>query len=315
MRAFVVERAREPGTIRDLPTPEIAADQILVRVHAAGVNPVDWKIRDGAIGQRRFPMVLGQDFAGVVERAGEKVRGFPPGTRILGIARSSGAYAQYTVVQAESKQEPIATIPDGVSDAEAAALPTAGLTALAALNWLRVERGRTILIFGATGGVGGYAGQIARSRGAHVVGTAHSGMEEVARAAGSEGVIAYDRDDVVAAAKKLHPDGVDAVLDVVSDRDAIKKDADVLRRGGRIVSTIGAADEAWFEQRRIEAYNLVMAQTPESSPEGLDALTRMVADREIAARVQNELPLSDAERVIERSKAGQISGKVVLNVD
>lgn len=212
MKAVVVEHRGEKGSLKDVPTPQPASDEILVRVATAGVNPIDWKSRDR--GDRPLPLVLGQDFAGVVSATGNRVTKYREGERIFGIAREHGAYAEYTVVPQDDHAQPIAKIPDGVGDADAASLPTAGLTALAAIEWLRVTKGTTLLILGATGGVGSFAVQIARDRGAHIIGTARSRNESFARSLGVDEFIAYDTQDVAAATKVAHPKGVAAVLDL-----------------------------------------------------------------------------------------------------
>ena len=189
MRAFAIDDYGQIGTLRELPAPEPAAGQVLIRVTAAGVNPVDWKTRDGPGGSKPLPLILGQDFAGVVER-GDGASEPREGARVFGVARTHGSYAEQTLVAAGSHGEPIAPIPDGVSDEQAAALPTAGLTALASLEILGVRQGSTVLILGASGGVGGFATQIAHHRGARVIGSARSDPERVralARAGDGDG--------------------------------------------------------------------------------------------------------------------------------
>ncbi len=308
MRAFAIDKYGETGTVRDLPAPEPSPGQVLIRVTAAGVNPVDWKIRDGYSDPKPLPLILGQDFAGVVERA-EAVDEPRAGQRVFGASRSHGSYAEYTLVPAGSHNDPIAPVPEGVSDAQAAALPTAGLTALAALEILGVRDGTTVLIVGATGGVGAFATQLAHQRGAHVIGTVRSGPER-ARELGADETIAGD--DVAAQVKRAHPDGVDAVLDLVHDEDGTKALAEVIKPGGAIVSTIHGADEAWFAQRNIKATNVVVNQTPQWSPAGLSELAGMVAAGKLDVGIALEAPLADAARVLERSKTGSLGGKAIL---
>lgn len=308
MRAFAIDDYGQTGTVREMPDPQPSPGQVLIRVTAAGVNPVDWKIRDGGHERKPLPLILGQDFAGVVERA-EAVDEPRAGQRVFGAARSHGSYAEYTLVPAGSRAEPIAPVPDGVSDEQAAALPTAGLTALASLEILGVREGTTVLIVGATGGVGAFATQLAHQRGAHVIGTVRTDPER-ARALGADEAIAGD--DVAAEVKRAHPNGVDAVLDLVHAQDAIKALAEVLKPGGAIVSTIHGADEAWFAQRGIKATNVVVNQTPQWSPAGLSELAGMVAAGKLDVGIALQAPLADAARVLERSKSGSLGGKAVL---
>lgn len=171
MKAAIVEHRGDAGAVKDVPVPQPAPHEILVRVTAAGVNPVDWKRRDDP---NQLPLILGQDFAGMVSETGDRVSKYRKGERIFGIARGHGAYAEYTVVPEDDKRQPIAKIPDDVGDADAAALPTAGLTELAALEALEVKKDTKLAILGATGGVGSFAVQMARDRGAQVIGTARS---------------------------------------------------------------------------------------------------------------------------------------------
>jgi NADPH:quinone reductase-like Zn-dependent oxidoreductase len=313
MKAVVVEHRGDDGTLKDVPRPQPAPHEVLVRVTAAGINPVDWKRRDR--GDRPFPFVLGQDFAGVVSAPGARVSKYQEGERVFGIARKYGAFAEYTVVPEESHEEPIAKIADTVGDADAASLPTAGLTALAAIEWLRVRNGTTLLVLGATGGVGGFAVQIARDRGARVIGTGRSASEQFARDLGVEEFVAYDKEDVVQAMKAAHPAGVDAVLDLVSDAGAIKKIGELVHADGRIVSTIGAADVDWFAQREIAADNLNMLDTPQASHAGLRTLQELLEQQRIRVVIAGERPLTEAADALAESKGGSVNGKIVITVD
>ncbi len=311
MKAFVVEHRGEPGSLKEMERPAPAAREILVRITAAGVNPIDWKARDR--GDMPLPFVIGRDFAGVVSKLGENVTKYREGERIFGVARAHGSYAEYTLVSEDDRMGPFAKIPDDVGDADAAALPTAGLTALAALDSLGVGAGTTLLVLGATGGVGSFAVQIARDRGAHIIGTARSANAEAARSLGVDEFVAYDAGDVAEAVKAAHPDGVDAVLDLVDDENAIKAMAPLLRLKGKIVSTIGAADENWFSQRQITAENLYVADSARWSHAGLRTLAEMVEQQRLRVNIAAEYPLSEALAALERSKSG-ISGKIVITV-
>jgi NADPH:quinone reductase-like Zn-dependent oxidoreductase len=312
MKAALVEHRGDAGSLRDMPVPQPAPHEILVRVTAAGVNPIDWKRRDSS--DRALPFVLGQDFAGIVSDVGNRVTKYRRGERIFGIAREHGAYAEFTAVPEDDPAQPVAKIPDDVGDADAAALPTAGLTALAALETLRVGKGTTLLVLGATGGVGSFAVQIAHDRGAHVIGTARESNEGLARSLGVNEFVAYDRDDVVKSVRTAHED-VDAVLDLVDDRAAIARTAEVVRRGGRIVSTIGAANVDWSATHNIVATNLVMAQTPQSSHAGLRTLLELLEQGRIRVMIAGERNLAEAVSALAESKGGSVDGKLVLTVD
>jgi NADPH:quinone reductase-like Zn-dependent oxidoreductase len=308
MKAVIADRPGAPGVVHDVEVPIIQPDEMLVRVHAASVNPIDWKRRDGAYGPSGFPMILGQDYAGIVQVVGDEIRSFAQGDRVFGVA-PRGAYAEFLAAKVPG---PIAKIPDGIDDARAAALPTAGLTALAAVEEAGLRAGQTVLILGATGGVGGFASQIARARGAEVIATAHSGKEDVALAFGALEVHAYDRGDLLQELARTHPDGVDAIIDMVSDRATLQRIASALKRGGHVVSTIGAADREWFQPRQQHAINLSSSQSPLYSTEGLEKLAELVVSGKVRVRLGTEAPFTQAEHVLEESKAGHIDGKAVL---
>ena len=206
MRAFAVRSFGEAPAIHDLPVP--AADgAFLLRVAYAGVNPLDNNNLARLTASSAYPYVLGVDFAGVVERAPAGVNELPVGTRVFGMARTHGAYAEYTAITPGAKSEPLASIPDGVSDQDAAALPTAAVTALRTVELLDVTAGQWVVVMGATGGVGGYAVQMAVARGAHVIATVRGDADE-ARRLGAEEVYDTDAADVASSLHAAHPDGV-----------------------------------------------------------------------------------------------------------
>jgi NADPH:quinone reductase-like Zn-dependent oxidoreductase len=312
MKAVVVEHLGEAESLKEIPRPQPGSHDVLVRVTAAGVNPVDWKRLTSP--RETFPFVLGQDFAGVVSAIGDRVTKYREGERLFGVT-DYGSYAQYTLVPEDDAHQPIAKIPDSVGDADAAALPTAGLTALAGLEALQVAKGTTLLVTGATGGVGGFAVQIAHDRGSHVIGTGRSSNEGFALGLGVDEFIGYDRQNVTNAISAAHPNGIDAVLDLVDDADAIKAMAQVLRAGGRIVSTIHAADVDWFAQRKIVAENLYSGDSPVWSHAGLRTLLELFEQGRLRVRIAGERALSDAVVALDESKSGTVDGKLVLTVD
>ncbi|HEY4837024.1 MAG TPA: NADP-dependent oxidoreductase, partial [Candidatus Acidoferrales bacterium] len=275
MRAFAVRSFGEAPAIHDLPIPS-AGGAYLIRVKYAGVNPIDYKLLARLTASSPYPFVMGADFAGLIEKVPAGESDFHVGDRIFGMARTHGAYAEYTAVAPRQKTEPLARIPEGVTDEQAAALPIAAITALESLELLGVNAGQRVVVTGAAGAVGGYAVQMARSRGAHVIGTVRGDVDE-ARRLGAEEVYDTKVGDAIAAIHAAHPQGIDAVLDLVSNADAIKRDAEILKPGGKLVSTIGAANEAWFAERHITAQNILGNANPFSSPQGLNEVARMLA--------------------------------------
>jgi NADPH:quinone reductase len=312
MRAFAVGGFGEPPSVHELPVP--AADgAFLVRVRFAGVNPLDNNLLGRLTAGSSYPFVVGVDFAGVAERVPAGAHGVQPGDRVFGMARTHGSFAEYTAVAPAVAIEPLARIPDGVADDQAAALPIPAVTALRTVELLEVAAGQHVVVMGATGGVGGYAVQMARSRGAHVIATVRGDADE-ARRLGAEEVYDSQAVDVIDALRAAHPEGADAVLDLVSGPDAIRRDAEVIRPGGRLVSTIFAADEGWFAERRISAHNHASSANPLISPQGLTTVAQMLADGTITARIRTTVDLDAAGRVLDELRRGGLHGKAVIRL-
>lgn len=311
MRAVVVEH---PGTnvLRDIPVPTPGPHELLVRIAVAGVNPIDWKTRDR--GQRKMPFVMGQDFAGLVVELGEDAHRYAIDDRVFGVAGEHGSYAEYTVVPEDGAEQPVADIPDDVSDSDAASLPTAGITALGSLDTLGAKSGQTIVIVGVTGGVGGYAAQIAKARGIRVIGVGAPGQEQVAAALGVDEFVAYDTSDEMGAIARLQPDGVDGFLDLANPPETLDGAINVVRKGGAVVSTIGAANEAHFAAKDIKATNIYGLGSRAASHEGLRELARFVETGDIQVRIAQEHPLAEADRAIASSVSGRVNGKIVLTI-
>jgi NADPH:quinone reductase len=312
MRAFAVRSFGEAPAICDLPIPG-ASGAFLIRVKYAGVNPVDYKVLARLTAASTYPFVMGIDFAGVVERVPPGERDLHAGDRVFGMARTHGAYADYTAVAPGIATEPLARIPDGVTDEQAAALPIPAITALGSLELLRVAAGQRVVVMGAAGGVGGYAVQMARSRGVHVIGTVRGDSGE-ARRLGAEEVYDTKAVDVIDALRKSHPDGVDAVLDLVNGRDAISRDAEILKPGGGVVSALGAADEGWFAARKITAHNITPKTNPSETPQGLGEVARMLADGAITVRIRSTAGLEGAAQLLDKLRSGGLQGKAVIRL-
>ena len=312
MRAFAVRSFGEVPGLHDLPVP-IADGTFLIRVRYAGVNPLDNNLLGRLTAAAAYPFVVGVDFAGVVERAPARDHGLRVGDRVFGTARTHGSYAEYTAVAPGARMEPVARIPDGVADEQAAALPVSAITALRSLGLLGVTADQRLVVMGATGGVGGYAVQMARARGAHVIATVRGDADEARRLGAGE---VYDSRtvDVIDALHADHPDGVDAVLDLVSGPDAIRRDAEVIRPGGRLVSTIFAADEGWFAKRQITARNHASSANPLISSQGLITVARMLADGTITARIRSTVNLGAAGQVLDELRRGGLRGKAVIRL-
>lgn len=312
MRAFAVQSFGEAPAIHDLPIPTDDG-AFSIRVTYAGVNPIDYKLVDRLTATSNYPFVLGIDFAGVLQRTPEGEADLRTGDRVFGMARTHGSYAEYTAVARGVQGETLARIPDGVSDEEAAALPTPAITALESLEFLGLAANQRLVVIGAAGGVGGYAVQMARSRGAHVIATVRGDVDE-ARRLGAEEVYDTNAGDAIDALLAKHPDCVDAVLDIVNGKETIGRDAEILKAGGRLVSTVYSADEAWFAERKITAYNVSSMTNPLSSPQGLTTVARMLAERTITARIRSTVGLDGAGQILEKLRAGGLDGKAVIRL-
>ena len=291
MTAVSVTRFGGPDalTVSEHPRPRPLPTEVLVRVRAAGVNPVDWKTREGhgmagVLGDP--PFIPGWDVAGVVERVGYGVTRFAPGDRVFGMPhfpRAAGAYAQY--VTAPSRH--FATTPSTVDDVAAAALPLAALTAWQALvDTARVRSGQTVLVHAAAGGVGHLAVQIAKARGARVIGTARAGRHDLLRDLGADEVVDY-----TAGPFEKEVGTVDVALDLVGGYG--ERTLSVLAPGGVLVSVAGPVDPdlaAAAERAGVRATNLLV------EPDGtaLDAIAGLVRARRLRPVVAASYPLADA---------------------
>src|SRR5580700_4130340 len=216
----------------DVPRPVPGDSEILVRVYAAGVNPIDWKIREGMFREgTHLPLIPGNDIAGVIEELGSKVTGFGVRDSVYGLASSrGGGYAEYAVVNPQET----ARKPQSLDYAHAAAVPVAAITAWQALFDIGgLTSGQTVLIHGAAGGVGGFAVQFARSKGAHVIGTAGSDNLEYVKGLGADEVVNYQTARFEAVVQ-----GVDVVLDLIGG-ETQQRSWQVLKPGGILVSTVG----------------------------------------------------------------------------
>ena len=314
MRTIAEETFGGPIALRDLPTPEIGAGEVLIRVRAAGVNPFDWKVADGALEDQmkhRFPLILGFDAAGVIERVGADVTALAEGDEVYGYlfkpVIGDGAYTEYVAAPATI----VARKPVTVGFDEAAALPTPGLAAMDLVDAADIREGETILIVGATGGVGSYATQLAARRGARVIATARRTNESLVRELGAAETIDHTTEDLVDAVRMAHPDGIEAVIDVVSDRETLGRVSTIVNEGGRLASSVYAVDVDELAKRGIVGTNVSM----QPGARRLGELSRMVDAGELAVRLDRTFPLESAPEALEQRRIGHVRGKIVLLLD
>ncbi|MBA2566618.1 MAG: NADP-dependent oxidoreductase [Thermoleophilaceae bacterium] len=316
MRAIAIEEfgGRDRLTEMDLPAPRVGPDSILVRIRAAGVNPVDYKLREGGLAEafpHVFPVVPGWDVAGVVEQVGPAVTGFEPGDEVLAYCRKhfvgEGTYAEYVAIP----EGFAAPRPDSLGMVEAAAVPLAGLTAWQALvEAVALRQDEAVLIHAAAGGVGSFAVQIAASVGARAVGTAREEKHGYLRDLGAADVIDYTKDDFVSASREMAADGFDVVFDTVGG-DTLRRSVDALREGGRLVSIAEPPSPELLGERAIDGRYVFVR--PDG--EGLAELGRMLDDGRLRVPIEETFPLERAADAHERLEAGRVRGKLALTID
>ncbi|MFC8193741.1 NADP-dependent oxidoreductase [Cellulomonas sp. NPDC057328] len=307
MRAITYARYGGPDVLEltEQPTPKVGPDSVLVRVRAASVNPVDWKMRAGYLDQVMdvtFPVVPGWDVAGVVERPGLDTPELRAGDEVYGYVRKDwvqgGTFAELVAAPVRT----LARKPAAWSFEEAAAVPLAGLTAYQSIERAGVRAGQTVLVHAAAGGVGQFAVQIAAARGARVIGTASERNHDHLRALGAEPV-AYG-EGLVDRVRALAPQGVDVVLDYGSD-DLVPTTRAVLADGGTVASIVDAA-------ARDELGGHYVWVRPSTAD--LDALSALADAGKLRVDVAEVFDLADAAAAHEASASGHVRGKVVVRV-
>jgi NADPH:quinone reductase-like Zn-dependent oxidoreductase len=299
MHAVVIHETGSPEVLHyeEPDRPEPGDGEVLIRVRAASVNPVDWKRRRG-LSETTLPAVLGQDVSGPVEVS--RADGFAEGDEVFGIA-ASGGYAEFATAPAAL----IAKKPAGVSHEQAAAIPVAGMTAWQALfDRGGLERGQTALIAGAAGGVGHFAVQFAKGAGAKVIGTGSSRNRDFVLGLGADEYVDYSEQDVGEAVS-----GVDVAFDTVGG-ETTESLLPTLGEGGILVTIANAPPEDAARERGARAELLVMSPTSEL----LARIAELVAAGEVRVELTEVLPLTDIQRAHELSESGHTRGKIVLTV-
>ena len=310
MRAIILEDFdSSPGLRQDLPAPTPADNEVLVRISASSVNPVDNSVAAGMLKdmvEHEFPITLGRDFAGVVEQAGSEVSGLSEGDEVFGfITGLSPTVHDGTWAELIAVPESVATRkPEGVDTASAGAAPLAAITALSALDALGVSEGDTVLIVGANGGVGSFAVQLAADAGATVIAPALPEDEEYLRELGVSEVL--DRDaDVAALVHERYPEGIEALLDLVSYApEGFDTHAEVLKDDGRGASPLSAAGEG-SERHNVGAV---------PSQENLQRLARLLEARTLWVPVQRTYELEQAGDGLRALATEHTQGKWAIRV-
>jgi NADPH2:quinone reductase len=308
MKAITLtELGTQPALRADQPAPTPGTNEVLVRLRASAVNPVDNAIAAGMLKdmvEHVFPVTLGRDYAGVVEELGADVTGFSVGDEVFGFIPGmsptvhAGSWAELIVVP-ESMS--IARKPDGVDFATAGAAPLTAITAISAIDALALSEGDTLLVIGATGGVGSVAVQLATAAGATVIAPALPEDENYLRALGVADILPRE-DDIAAATHQRYPDGVDALLDNVSYAPGAYDAA--LRDGARVASPNNAAGEGPGRT------NVLAAPTNEN----LQRLAHLIDAGTLKVHIHQTYPLDQAPAAMNALATTHTQGKIALQI-
>ena len=286
------------------PRPEPKENEVLVRVIACGVNPADPLVVSGKYAKEfgtHLPLIPGYDVAGVVQKTGANITGLKVGDAVYGYALFGGGWAEYAVLA----DWEAALKPASLTYVEAAAVPLAALTAWQALiNVAHLSAGQTVLIHGGSGGVGSFAIQIAKARGAKVIATASSANQDLLKELGADVAIDYTKTKFEDIAKD-----VDVVLDPVG-RDTLARSYAVVKKGGIVATLVARPDQAELDRRGIRGVSI--AVKPDA--DDLAAITKLIDEKKIKPVVTQTLPLTDAVNALRQAETHHTRGKMVLKI-
>lgn len=333
MKAAILENYSKKGgdlVIREVPVPEMGRGDVLVNVRTAGVNPLDNMIIRGEvklITPYKMPLVMGNEFAGIVKKTGADVTGFSAGDRVYGRLPLNriGAFAEQVAVEASA----IAKVPDYLSDEEAAAVPLTALTALQALELLKAEAGDRLFISGGTGSFGAMAIPIAKSKGLHVTTNGNAAGRERVTALGADRFIDYKTEDYAQTLKD-----VDCVIDTLGDRE-LPKEFGILKQGGQLVSLRGLPNGEFARRvgmpfikrllfkmagmkydrmaaKKGQHYHFIFVH---EDGQGLRQVSDLFAEKHIAASVDTVFALDEVNQALKKVAAGGSNGKTVLKIN
>jgi NADPH:quinone reductase-like Zn-dependent oxidoreductase len=315
MHAIAITEYGGDPAVTELPKPAAASDKMVVRVEAAGMNPVDRSIASGAykdLMPATFPLVLGVDMAGIVEAVGGETAGFDEGDRVFGQLMipplgSTGTYAEFVFVP---KDAPVAKVPQAMDAPTAASLPTAGGTALQIAESLSPLEDTTMLIVGAAGGVGSFLTQFAVRAGAQVIADVAAGDSARIREYGAAETIDYHTDNVHAAVATLYPEGIDVLVDLANDAGEFAELASLVRSGGTALTTRYVADTDSLTARGVTGVNFAY----QPSRPLLAQLADAVATGGVVPPPLATVALDDVPQVLRGNGKGARPAKTVIAV-
>lgn len=304
MKAIIINGYGKNDVVeyKDVDIPEITADELLIKVHTAGINPIDWKIRNGA-GERlglKLPIALGGELAGTIEKVGNNVSKFKEGDFVFGIVKT-GAFSEYAI----ATQNEIVLKPTEMDFEQASAIPLAGLTAWQAIFDLAgLTAGQRILITGSSGAVGSLAVQFAKAKGAYVIGIASTNNLDFVKQIGADEVIDYTSQKF----EKLVKD-VDVVFDTVGG-DTFERTFQTLKKGGFLVTSVAFPTEDKANQFGVRSARVFCKPNSEE----LLQISELYVAGKLRARINNVLPLTETTKALDISESGKASGKIVLKI-
>lgn len=331
MRAMVIDRyGKVPMRLAEMPTPEIGEYEVLAEIHAASINPVDFKIRDGKVKllvKYKMPLILGNDFSGVVAKVGAKVTRFKVGDEIYARPRKSkiGTFAEYIAIH----EEDIALKPKNLSFEEAASIPLVGLTSYQALtDILQLQKGQKILIQAGAGGVGTFAIQLAKLMGATVATTASVAGASLVKSLGADEIINYKTEKFDEILKNY-----DAVFDTLGG-EILEKSFEVIKRGGKIVSVSGLPNARFGKEYGSGLFKTLLFSAAshkltalekkhnghytflfmKPSGEQLRIIANFIETGKIKPIIDRVFPFEDAQNAMEYAESGRAKGKIILKI-
>src|SRR6266436_348175 len=309
MKAIRIHNYGRPEVLQyqDAPRPKPQAGEVLIRVHAAGVNPIDWKVREGYMKDfwpHKFPLILGWDLSGVVEEVGPRAWQFKKGDEVYSLPdpTRNGAYAEYVVV----RESELALKPKSLHHIRAAVVPLAALTAWQSLfDTAQLQPGQRVLIHAGSGGVGHLAVQLAKWKGAYVFATASTKNQDLLRKLGVDEPIDYTQQRFEEIARKI-----DIVLDTLGD-ETQERSWSVLKKGGVLVSLVQPPSEEKAKELGVRA--AIIGAQPNGAQ--LVEIAKIIDSGKLAPIIDRILPLSEARRAHELSQSGHTHGKIALRVN
>ncbi len=315
MKAMAIDAFGEVDSIKQIEVakPQPANDEVLIKIDYAGVNPVDWKICQGAIKDllpHHFPVVLGWDAAGTIEQLGDAVADYQVGDKVYAYCRKDtvqqGTYAEYIAVDSNA----IAKVPDNITLEQASGIPLVALTAWQSLfDFADLQLGQTVVIHAGAGGVGSIAIQLAKWRGATVYATASESNHEYVKGLGADVVIDYNAQDFVDVIKQHESQGVDVVYDTVGG-DTQARSYELLKKGGALVSIVAPPAEDMAAEYDVKSGFVFVAPNTEQ----LQQISQLIEQGVVKPVNTQSLPLEQAVVALQKNLERHVRGKLVLAV-